>query len=88
MSLELTLTWLRKGDTKGPENVETSHWEPSGGCTTCYSNLITDEYLQRRMDEQGWVPVRIIAGFPKPFLKSALTSKNKYFSHSNPSLVL
>ncbi|KAI9109591.1 hypothetical protein K1719_019221 [Acacia pycnantha] len=30
-----------------------------------YSNLITDEYLRRRMDEQGFVPVRIIAGFHK-----------------------
>lgn len=28
-------------------------------------NLIRDTYLRRNMDEQGWVPINLIAGFTK-----------------------
>ena len=29
------------------------------------TNLIKDEYLKSNMDEQGWVPIALIAGFPR-----------------------
>ncbi|KAK3231882.1 hypothetical protein Dsin_003763 [Dipteronia sinensis] len=29
------------------------------------ANLIKDEYLKSNMDEQGWVPIALIAGFPR-----------------------
>lgn len=28
-------------------------------------NLIKDTYLRQKMDEQGWVPISLIAGFKK-----------------------
>jgi la-related protein 1 len=28
-------------------------------------NLCKDTYLRQRMDDQGWVPLSLIAGFPK-----------------------
>ncbi|KAI9153662.1 hypothetical protein LWI28_014693 [Acer negundo] len=29
------------------------------------ANLIKDEYLKSNLDEQGWVPIALIAGFPR-----------------------
>ncbi|KAL9312580.1 hypothetical protein ACSQ67_018032 [Phaseolus vulgaris] len=29
------------------------------------ANLVRDEYLRSNMDEQGWVPITLIASFPR-----------------------
>jgi la-related protein 1 len=35
-------------------------------CELCSDdNLCKDTYLRQRMDDQGWVPLSLIAGFPK-----------------------
>ena len=31
----------------------------------CFDNLIKDEYLRRHMNDMGWVPIDLIANFPK-----------------------
>lgn len=34
---------------------------------TCSSdaNLVKDDYLRSNMDDEGWVPINLIAGFPR-----------------------
>ena len=29
------------------------------------ANLVKDEFLRSNMDEQGWVPITLIANFPR-----------------------
>jgi len=34
-------------------------------CLCSDANLVRDEYLRSNMDEQGWVPISLIASFPR-----------------------